>query len=85
MTVVGGGDTGSAAEQFYFNDRMCMLFLYNILLSFDRVNLIYSRVFLSFAEPCSSQITHVSTGGGSSLVLMEGKDLPGVTWLTEKQ
>ena len=56
VTVVGGGDTGAAAEQFYFQDK-----------------------------PCSEVLTHVSTGGGSSLVLMEGKDLPGVSWLTENK
>lgn len=56
VTIIGGGDTGAAAEQFYFN-----------------------------AQTCASQITHVSTGGGSSLVLMEGKDLPGVSWLTESK
>merc|ERR1712130_380929 len=33
----------------------------------------------------AEQITHCSTGGGSSLVLMEGKALPAVTHLSNVQ
>jgi phosphoglycerate kinase len=38
--------------------------------------------FIYNGKPVSQQVSHVSTGGGSSLVLMEGKMLPGVSALS---
>lgn len=42
------------------------------------------RIFYG-AQSVASQITHASSGGGSSLVLMEGKTLPGTQYLSNRE
>lgn len=44
-----------------------------------------SAKFMYGSKPVAEQVSWVSTGGGSSLVLMEGKMLPGVQFLSDKK
>jgi len=51
VTIIGGGDTATAAVKFN----------------------------------AAGGVSHLSTGGGASLELLEGKQLPGVLALSDKQ
>mmetsp|Transcript_46805 Transcript_46805/g.105877 ORF Transcript_46805/g.105877 Transcript_46805/m.105877 type:complete len:583 (+) Transcript_46805:2012-3760(+) len=44
-----------------------------------------ARKFFVGGEAVSELVTHTSTGGGTSLVLMEGKELPAITALSDRE
>lgn len=43
-----------------------------------------TAAFVAKQNPTASDISHISTGGGASLELMEGKPLPGVLYLSDR-
>lgn len=64
VTIIGGGDTATAAAKYLF-------------LPSPPVQLIDEIRY-----DAEDKVSHVSTGGGASLELLEGKELPGVTALS---
>lgn len=72
MTIIGGGDTATCAKDFGTEDKVRWQREAALVLARPRLTL------------TARQVSHVSTGGGASLELLEGKLLPGVAALSEQ-
>lgn len=71
ITIVGGGDSGSAVKAAAKHDLALAL----------AANQQVDQELFSYPN----RIFHISTGGGASLEFMEGKLLPGITALKDRQ